>query len=324
MLAVYRKRLCVSLPQYIDHNIAVLSRVSSVHFSLDKFVADNAATISETLHEMHHYGFSGYGTGAIKFDWGYIKRSRDTYIERLNDIYDRNLAGSGVARIFGCASLDTSDKDDNVVDVVVTSTENGTSDKHQRYRARHIILATGGYPTIPKGSNDSVDRYSISSDGFFQLDKLPRKAVVVGAGYIAVELAGVLAALGSDTSLVVRKERALRNFDELLSTTLDEEMEHHGITIYRNTMGVQQIIPDEKTGLKTVVLNNGEQIGDVDVIIMAAGRSPAVESLNLEGVGVRQKNGGYVDVDNFSQTNKANLYAIGDVCGNVELTPMGM
>ena len=272
---------------------------------------------------MHHYGFSGYDTGAIKFDWGYIKRSRDLYIERLNDIYDRNMAGSGVTRIFGCASLATSDRGDDGVDVIVTSTENGTSEQRDRYRARHIILATGGHPTIPKGSNDSIGRYSISSDGFFQLDKLPRKAVVVGAGYIAVELAGVLVALGSDTSLVVRKERALRNFDDLLSTTLDEEMEHHGINIYRNTMGVQQIIPDESTGLKTVVLNNGEQIEDVDVIIMAAGRSPAVESLNLEKVGVHQKKGGYIDVDNFSQTNKANVYAVGDVCGNVELTPMG-
>lgn len=284
---------------------------------------DNAATISETLHEMHHYGFSGYESGAIKFDWAYIKRTRDAYIDRLNDIYDRNIAGSGVTRLFGKASLTVSEQSDNGVDVLVTPIENVNSQKQQRYRAKHIVLATGGYPTIPAGSDGSVERYAISSDGFFELDKLPRKAVVVGAGYIAVELAGVLVALGTDTSLVVRKERALRNFDDLLSSTLDEEMEHHGINIYRNTMGVSQIIPDETTGFKTVVLNDGQIIEDVDVVIMAAGRSPSVESLNLEEVGVLQKKGGYIDVDEYSQTSVQNLYAVGDVCGNVELTPMG-
>jgi glutathione reductase (NADPH) len=285
-------------------------------------MADNAATISETLHEMHHYGFSGYESGAIRFDWAYIKRTRDAYIDRLNGIYDRNMVGSGVTRLFGKASLIPSESVGSAVDVMVTPIESGNSTQ-QRYRAKHIILSTGGYPTMPPGSDDSVGRYSISSDGFFELESLPRKAVVVGAGYIAVELAGVLVALGTETSLVVRKERALRNFDELLSTTLDEEMEHHGVTIYRNTMGVSQIIPDEATGLKTVVLYNGEKIDDVNVIIMAAGRSPSVESLNLEGVGVTQKRGGYVDVNEYSETSVQNVYAVGDVCGNVELTPMG-
>lgn len=294
-------------------------------FTIGSYCAstDNAATISETLHEMHHYGFSGYDSGAIRFDWGYIKRNRDAYIEKLNGIYDRNIVGSGVTRIIGRASLISSERNASSVDVMVTPVDNGNpTQKQQRYRAKHIILATGGYPTIPKGSDDSIEKYSISSDGFFDLDKLPRKAVVVGAGYIAVELAGVLVALGSDTSLVVRKERAMRNFDELISTTLDEEMEHHGINIYRNTMGVSQII-NAASGAKTVLLNDGRSIEDVDVIIMAAGRSPSVESLDLDGVGVKQKEGGYIEVDEYSQTNVHNLYAVGDVCGNVELTPMG-
>lgn len=226
--------------------------------------------------------------------------------------------------MFGKASLIPKEGDSSGVDVMVAPANNANStQQHQRYSAKHIILATGGYPTMPAGSDDSVGRYSISSDGFFELDKLPRKAVVVGAGYIAVELAGVLVALGSETSLVVRKERALRNFDDMLSSALDEEMEHQGINIYRNTNGVRQIIPDETTGLKTVVLNNNQTIEDVDVVIMAAGRSPAVESLNLDGVGVRQKKGGYIDVDSYSQTNLQNVYAVGDVCGSVELTPMG-
>eukprot|EP00804_Cyclotella_cryptica_P013621 CCRYP_012952-RA/>CCRYP_012952-RA protein AED:0.06 eAED:0.06 QI:177/0.83/0.71/1/0.66/0.42/7/1182/606 len=284
-----------------------------------KKIMYNAATISETLHEMHHYGFSGYETGSITFDWGYIKRSRDAYIERLNGIYERNLVGSGVARLFGKASLVVNERDPNTVDVIVSQNM-----EPQRYHAKHILLATGGYPTIPAGSDGSVARYSISSDGFFELDTLPQKAVVVGGGYIAVELAGILGALGSETSLVVRKEKALRQFDELLSSALDEEMEQNGITIYRNTMGVKQIISDESNGLKTVILNNGQSIEDVNVVIMAAGRSPSVESLNLEGAGVRQKKGGYIEVNEYSETNIQNVYAVGDVCGNVELTPMAI
>jgi len=148
--------------------------------------------------------------------------------------------------------------------------------------------------------------------------------VVVGAGYIAVELAGVLQALGADTSLVVRKEKALRNFDELLSETLDVEMQRHGIHIYRNTEGVNRIEEKESGSTKTVILNNGEVIEDVDVVIMAAGRSPLVESLNLEEVGVQQKMGGYVATNEYSETNVEGVYAVGDVCGNVELTPMAI
>ena len=176
---------------------------------------------------------------------------------------------------------------------------------------------------MPSGTDGSVSKYAISSDGFFELDTLPRKAVVVGAGYIAVELAGILQALGSETSLVVRKNSALRQFDEMLSKTLEEEMERQGIDIYRNTEGVSHISLNEANGTKTVVLNNGEVIDNVDVVIMAAGRSPSVEKLNLEETGVVQKKGGYVAVNEYSETNVPGLYAVGDVCGNVELTPMG-
>jgi len=321
-----------------------------------KKIMYNAASISETLHDMSHYGFTGYESGAVGFDWGYIQRSRDAYIKRLNDIYERNMINSGVVRLRGMASLvgsseSTSNDGNGSGGVIVRvssgaeglSNNNSTTQQSQQqtttYRAKHILLATGGYPTMPSSdsSNDrSIARHAITSDGFFELKSLPRKAVVVGAGYIAVELAGVLQALGSETSLVVRKERALRNFDDLLSETLDDEMERHGIHIYRNTEGVDRIVvADEEgegggdgggstTATKTVILNNGEVIEDVDVIIMAAGRSPMVESLGLEEVGVQQKDGGYIDVNEYSETNLEGVYAVGDVCGNVELTPMAI
>jgi len=153
---------------------------------------------------------------------------------------------------------------------------------------------------------------------------LPKRTVVVGAGYIAVELAGVLQALGSETSLVVRKEKALREFDTMLSDTLDEEMQRQGIQVCRNTDGLKSIVVDEETGLKTVSLNNGEDITDVDCVLMATGRSPLVEPLNLPAAGVEQGKGGHITVDEYSATSAEGIFALGDVCGNVELTPMAI
>ena len=267
---------------------------------------------------MKHYGFSGYDDSdskdaAITFDWSYIKAARDKYILRLNNIYERNMDNSGVTFISGTASLSD---DANRVEV----TPNGSSDS-VAYKAKHVLIATGGYPAFPPG--DGIKEHSISSDGFFELEDLPRKSVVVGAGYIAVELAGVLQALGSDTSLVVRKGKALREFDDMLSDTLDEEMQRQGIDICRNTDGVKSITLAED-GTKTVSLNNGETIEGVDAVIVATGRAPLVGPLNLEGAKVEQKEKGYIAVNEFCETSAEGVYALGDVCGDVELTPMAI
>ncbi len=283
-----------------------------------KKVMYNAATISEMLHDMHHHGFSG--SDAVQFDWGYIQRSRDAYVARLNKIYSTNLSNSGVTKLIGRASL-AKDTDGNI-EVIVSPVgdDASTNSMQQRYRAKHILIATGGAPTIPSG-DASIKKHSITSDEFFELQSLPKKAVVVGAGYIAVELSGILQALGSETSLVLRKEKALRNFDEILSETLDAEMERQGINIFRNTMGVSRIEYNESNGTKKVILNNNEVIKDVDVVILATGRSPLVNSLGLQDVGIQQKDGGYIEVNEYSETSVDGVYAAGDVCGNVELTP---
>ncbi|KAL7534925.1 hypothetical protein ACHAWF_004992, partial [Thalassiosira exigua] len=286
-----------------------------------KKVMYNAASISETLHDMHHHGFTGYDSGAVGFDWNYLTRARDAYVARLNGIYERNLASSGVTQLRGRAALDRGE-DGGVVVRVATS-----DDRQSTYRARHVLVAAGGRPSVPPGSDGSVAKLAIDSDGFFDLASLPRRAVVVGAGYIAVELAGVLQALGSDTHLVLRKERALRNFDDMLSETLDEEMVRHGIRVVRNTGGVDRIEEEEeggKDGTKTVFLNDGGTIEGVDVVVVAAGRVPSVESLNLDGVGVDQNEGGYIMVNEYSETNVDGVFAVGDVTGNVELTPMAI
>ena len=276
-----------------------------------KKVMWNAASIAETLHDMEHYGFR-MQPDAVSFDWSLIKKSRDKYIERLNGIYDRNLENSGVTKLVGTVSLGGESHS-------VTMQDKGGQLKS--FTARHILIATGGYPLFPPG--EGIQEHAISSDGFFDLEELPRKAVVVGAGYIAVELAGVLQALGTDTKLVVRKEQAMRSLDEILKNTLDEEMQRQGIEIFRNTNGVEKITSDED-GIKTVYLNDGEVIYDVDTVIMALGRAPLVQPLNLPAQGVAQKESGYIVTDEYSETNVKGVYALGDVCGNIELTPMAI
>lgn len=271
----------------------------------------NAASIAETLHDMHHYGFQS-ADDAVSFDWNFIKTNRDKYITRLNGIYDRNLDNSSVTKYLGAASLGHEPHS------VVIEQQDGSK---KTIKAKHILIATGGYPVFPSG--EGVKEHSISSDGFFELEQQPRKAVVVGAGYIAVELAGVLQALGTDTKLVVRKESALRNFDEMIRTTLDEEMQRQGIEIYRNTDGLEKITVTDD-GLKKVYLKNGQVIEGVDTVLVAPGRAPLVEPLNLQAQGVKQNDQGYIVTNEFSETNVEGIYALGDVCGRVELTPMAI
>ena len=166
---------------------------------------------------------------------------------------------------------------------------------------------------------------SITSDGFFEeLEELPNKAVVVGAGYIAVELAGILQALGTDdTSLVLRKERVLRTFDVMLAETSEEEMQRQeGIQIYRQTNRVEKIV--NHYGLKILYLRNGDIIEGVDTALVATGRVPLVAPLNLAAIGVQQTEAGHIVTNEYSETSVNGVYAIGDVCGKVELTHMAI
>jgi glutathione reductase (NADPH) len=278
-----------------------------------KKVMWNAASIADTIHDMEHYGFAGMEH--ITFDWHYLKQARDQYIRRLNTIYERNLATSNVTRYYGAASFTPSNCSESHSKVVFTPNDGGPS---KVITAKHILISTGGKPLIPVGKG--VQEHAITSDGFFDLDDIPRKAVVVGGGYIAVELAGVLQALGTETKLVVRKQKALRNFDDMLSDTLDEEMIRQGIEIYRNTDGVKAIELNAN-GFKTVYLNNGEMIENVDTVVVATGRIPNVEQLNLSSVGIQQTSNGYIHTNEYCETNVDGIYALGDVVGKVELTP---
>lgn len=269
-----------------------------------------AATMMDTLkHDAAQYCFSG--TSGATFDWKAMKEKRDKYIVKLNNIYGGGLQSAGVDFFVGDAAL---------VDAttVTIKMEDGSV---KTITAPKVLIATGGRPMLPAG--EGVEEHCISSDGFFELETLPPMCVVVGAGYIAVELAGVLNALGSEVHLVVRKAKALREFDPDMSDQLDAEMIRQRIIVHRHSNGVKKVTLDG-AGKKIVHLHSGDMILGVDTVLMAAGRVPNVENIGLEAVGVMLNSKGYIGVDEYQTTSIDGIYALGDVCGEVELTPMAI
>ncbi|CAM9896773.1 unnamed protein product [Ectocarpus sp. 6 AP-2014] len=165
------------------------------------------------------------------------------------------------------------------------------------------------------------------SDGFFDVTEQPKKVAVVGAGYIAVELAGIFDALGTETHLFIRRERAMRTLDPLLSDILDLEMARAGPAVHKNST-TEKITKDEATGKLTLHTKDGQALGDLDVVLMAIGKktreSPNVGSLGLPSAGVEQSERGHITVDEWQNTSAEGVYALGDVTGRVELTPMAI
>ncbi len=207
-----------------------------------------ASHIRETLQEARQYTFPEMNKmNAAVVDWKRLKEKRDAYIVRLNNIYLNGLMKAGVDVFQGWASF----VDAHTVQI---SKDDGST---TTITADTILIATGGKPMIPPG--EGVKEHCITSDGFFELEEMPKKAVVVGAGYIAVELAGVFNGLGSETHLVIRKHKALRDFDPEISDFLDKEMVHAGITIHRNTNGVAKV--EIVNGKKKVTCHNGQDSG---------------------------------------------------------------
>ncbi|WP_221075716.1 glutathione-disulfide reductase [Agarivorans aestuarii] len=259
------------------------------------------AQVAEAIHRYApDYGFD---VQVNKFDWSTLVASREAYIKRIHGSYDRVLGNNGVTVINGFAKF----IDANTVEV------NG-----EQIRAKHILIATGGRPTIP---NIPGAELGIDSDGFFALTEQPKRVLVLGAGYIAVELAGVLHSLGSETYLAVRKHAPLRNFDPMLSETLVEIMAEDGPTLHTNS--TPKAIEKQADGSLVVSFENGNSL-QVDSVIWAIGREPANDKINLEGIGVETDERGYIKVDEYSNTNVAGVYAVGDNIGKVELTPVAV
>lgn len=269
-----------------------------------------AATMAETMkHDATQYCFEQPN---VKLDFPAFKLKRDNYIKKLNGIYATGLANAKVAQLIGDASF---------VDAHTLAITN--DGKTTNVTADKILIATGGRPHLP--TNVEGIEHCISSDGFFDMEDLPKKAVVVGAGYISVELAGVLNGLGTDVHLVVRKHKALREFDEDISDHLDFEMQRQGITIHRNTSGVSRVEKGADGKKKVHLVSGGDAIEDADIVLYAPGRLPNTETLNLDKVGVKLVEGKtYIQADEFQNTSADNIFALGDVCGKVELTPMAI
>ncbi|MGL5532700.1 MAG: glutathione-disulfide reductase, partial [Plesiomonas shigelloides] len=188
----------------------------------------------------------------------------------------------------------------------------------EQITADHILIATGGYPTRPAIPGAE---YGIDSDGFFALRELPKRVAVVGAGYIAVEIAGVMHALGAETHLVVRKHAPLRSFDPMLIDTLLEVIKTEGPELH--TQAVPQRVEKHADGSLTLHLEDGRSL-HVDCLIWAIGRKPATDRLNLDASGVELDDRGYIRVDMYQNTNVPGVYAVGDNTGRIELTPVAV
>lgn len=259
------------------------------------------AQVAEAIHRYApDYGFD---VSVNNFDWKTLVASREAYIDRIHGSYDNVLAKNGITRIEGYAKF----VDNRTVEV------NG-----EQYTADHILIATGGQPAQP---NIPGGELGINSDGFFALEEQPKRVAVIGGGYIAVELAGVLHSLGTETHLAVRHDRPLRNFDEMLNTTLVEIMAEEGPTLHPGS--TSEKLEKNADGSLTLTFTNGNSL-EVDQVIWAIGRTPNTQNLGLENAGVELTERGFIKTDEFENTTAPNIYALGDVNGKIELTPVAV
>lgn len=259
-----------------------------------------AADIASKFHDAPGYGFEFVPPS---FDWGVLKTRRDAYIERLNGIYASLLEKSGVTVVRGHGRF----VDAHTVEV-----------DGRRLTAPHITIATGGQPVFPDIPGADL---GISSDGFFALEHQPRRVAVVGSGYIAVEIAGVFRALGSDVALLARGDRLLRPFDAMLREELATRMSDDDIDIrYRSQ---PRAVARNADGSLVVDCGAAGSV-KVDCVLWAIGRRANTAGLELQAVGVQANEDGTIPVDDFQNTNAAGVYAIGDITGAAELTPVAI
>jgi glutathione reductase (NADPH) len=256
------------------------------------FAANTAASIKNAQ------GF-GFDVEQKGFDWAKLVKGREDYISGITNWYEGYLEKLGIDYLHGHAKM----LDKNTVEV-----------KGETYTAEHIVLSPGGIPTIP---NIEGAELGITSDGFFELKTQPKKVVIVGGGYIGVELAGVFKALGSEVSVITRGQSVLTSFDELLKETLVKDMTEQGIKLIPNC----EVVKVEK-GLKITTTSN--DIIEADCLVWTLGRTPLTQDLGLENTGVEVDKNGFIPTDKFQQTNINNVYALGDATGRTPLTPVAI
>jgi len=260
-----------------------------------------------------HYGedishAKGYGwrVAPPAFDWPTLIANKDREIERLNAVYAKLLTGAGVAVLDGRATI----VDEHTVEL-----------GGRRISARYILIATGGWPVVPPVPGAE---YAISSNEVFHLDRLPRRVLVVGGGYIAVEFASIFHGLGVDTTLIYRGERLLKEFDADLGAFLAAQMQIKGVRIrYRSNIARIDRPAQDRDGSLQVTLDDGASL-DTDGVMYATGRAPNTRSLALEHVGVKLATNGAVVVNAYFQSSVPSIYAVGDVIDRMLLTPVAL
>ncbi len=258
------------------------------------------ASMAHWLRDAPGYGFDVEVRG---FDWNALVKKREQHIDNINAFYIRYLDNVNCEQVRGEAKL----ADAHTVVV-----------GEKRYTAERILLAPGGTANMPDVPGAEL---GMTSDGFFELEQQPRRVCVVGAGYIAIELAGMLHALGSETCLAIRHEMFLRNFDPMVSEKLMETMLEDGLHVAKS-FNVARL---EKSDTGIVVHEQEtEALGEFDAVIFAIGRTPDTAGLGLEAAGVKTDDHGYIEVDKFQTTSASNIFAIGDVTGQAELTPVAI
>jgi len=267
---------------------------------IPKKIMWNAASIAHGFHEAGDYG---YTARVERFDWAALKRSRDDYVAWLNGRYQAGLEKNGVEWIRGRARL---------------AGPRAVAVEGTRLEAAHVAIATGGRPVVPAWKGAEL---GITSDEFFELAQQPKRVAVVGAGYVAVELAGVFRALGSEVVLLARREAVLMSFDEMLRAAVMREMAADGIEIRANTQVREAVREDSGMTLRCV---EGPDVAGLDCVLWAVGREPNVRGIDLAAAGVKTDKAGHVVTDEWQNTNVAGIYAVGDVTGRQALTPVAI
>jgi glutathione reductase (NADPH) len=265
-----------------------------------KKVMWNGASLAHAIEDAADYGFT---VPTHAFDWPTLKRQRDQHVLDLNGHYERNLLKNGVEIIRGNARF------------VGPKTVRVGADT---FTAEHIVIAVGGRPVVPELPGAG---FGITSDGFFELEKQPNHVAVVGAGYISVELAGLLRALGSEVTMILRRPHFLNDFDSMLRDELMTHMQADGVRVIAET----KIARVERTsaGIR-VSFENGESVEGLDGLIWAVGRRTNTDRLDLRATGVAVDDAGNILTDAYQTTNVSGIHAIGDVTGRLDLTPVAI
>jgi glutathione reductase (NADPH) len=258
---------------------------------------------AQHAHFIEHAPEYGFDVVLNGHDWSKVKERRDRYIARLNNIYAGNLERHGVGLIKGTARF----LDAKTIDV-----------DGRHYSAERIVIATGGHPIVPRLRGAEL---GFTSDGFFELEERPARVAVVGSGYVSVELAGVFQGLGSETTVLVRKDGVLRSFDEMLGREIRIAMETTGMAF---ETGVAPRSLDKSGAGLELAAADGRRFGPFDGVLWAVGRAPNTAELNLDAAGIVCDASGFVPVDDYQRTNVEHISSIGDVTGRTALTPVAI